>query len=227
MDCRRVLLVGLVGGAAVLGATTSCSGPDPGEVKFSERPNGSVVDTTSGSSSGVVAPDGGSSGSSGTADAGSSSGASGGPATAFTGAAAFNPAGKALGSSQKPGPHPNGGDPAGVDCMTCHIAGGTASGLRWGIAGTVYTTGAGTTPVAGANVRLVDPAGKELANVYSDALGNFWSDTIVGGIPAGSKVGARNATVTKLMSTALGAQDGGCQKGGCHVAGAQGRVYLQ
>jgi hypothetical protein len=226
MDCRGVLLVGLLGGAAVLGATTSCSGPDPGQVTFSERPKGSVVDTTSGSSSGVVGADGGSSGSSGAADGGSSSGASGGPGTAFTGAAAFNPAGKALGTSQKSA-HPNGGNPAGVDCMTCHIAGGAAPGLRWGIAGTVYTSGAGTAPVAGANVRLVDPTGKELANVYSDALGNFWSDTIVGGIPAGSKVGARNATVTKLMSTSLGAQDGGCQKTGCHVAGAQGRVYLQ
>jgi mono/diheme cytochrome c family protein len=224
MDYRGVLLVGILGGAALLGATTSCSGPDPGAVTFIERAKGPGVDTTSGSSSGTIATDGGAS--SGSPEGGSDGGSSSGVATtAFTGAPAFDPAGAAVGTSQN-GAHPNGGNPAGVDCMSCHGAGGGAS-AKWGIAGTVYNSAAGTTPVAKANIRVVDAAGKELANVYSDALGNFWADSINGGLPGGAKVGARNATVTKLMGTALTTQDSGCQKAGCHVAGAQGRVYLQ
>jgi hypothetical protein len=110
--------------------------------------------------------------------------------------------------------------------MDCHSATGGAN-AKWGIAGTVYNSQAGTAPVAGAEVRVVDAKGTELALIYSDALGNFWADTIVGGLPGGAVVGVRNATVTKLMGTPLTTQDSGCQKAGCHVAGSQGRVYLQ
>lgn len=225
MNYRSVLLMGLLGGAGVVGSTSSCSGPDPGQITYSERPKGTTGDLTSGGTSGtsgVTPTDGGSSG----AETGTEGGTSGLPVTAFTGAAPFDPAGASVGSSNVPASHPNGGNPAGVNCMTCHGPAGPAN-AKWGIAGTVYTTAAGATPLAKANLRIVDAKGKELASVYSDPLGNFWADTIVGGIPAGSFVGVRNATVTKLMTTALAAKDSGCQQAACHVAGAQGRVFLQ
>ncbi|CAN5923877.1 hypothetical protein BH11MYX4_BH11MYX4_31110 [soil metagenome] len=224
MDYRGVLALTMLGAAAVAGASTSsCSAADPSTVNFSERPRGQTGDLTSG---GVNPTDGGgsSSGEAGT-EAGTDGGSSGLPLTAFTGAKAFNAAGAPVGDSQN-GAHPNGGNPAGVNCMDCHSAAGGAN-AKWGIAGTIYTSAAGTTPLKGAEVRVVDAAGKELALVYSDDKGNFWADTIVGGVPGGAKVGARNATVTKLMSTALTTQDASCQKAGCHVAGSQGRVYLQ
>ncbi|HSO35249.1 MAG TPA: hypothetical protein VLT33_22125 [Labilithrix sp.] len=198
-------------------------------MNFSERPKGQTGDLTSG---GVNPTDGGgsSSGEGGT-EAGTDGGSSGQPVTAFTGAKAFNAAGATVGDALNAGHNFAGNtpptNPAGQNCIDCHKAGGSAAGAIWGIAGTIYTSAAGTTPIKGAEVRVVDAAGKELALVYSDANGNFWSDTIVGGVPGGAKVGARNATVTKLMSTALTTQDAGCQKGGCHVAGSQGRVYLQ
>lgn len=228
MDYRSVLLVGMLSGAALVGSATSCSGPDPGQVTFSERPRGSTGDLTSGGTSGAPTDGGGSS--SGDAEAGTDGGSSGLPVTAFTNAPAFNPAGAAVGTSQN-GSHPNGGNPAGVNCMDCHGAAGPANS-KWGIAGTLYTTAAGTAVhAAKAEVRIVDSKGTELAKVYSDPLGNFWSDTIVGGIPGGSKVGVRNAAGMKLMGLALGSTDSGCngQKAGCHVVGAatQGRVFLQ
>ena len=68
MDYRGVLVVGIVCGAGLLGATGACSGPDPGEVTFSERARGATGELTSG----------GPSGSSG--EAGGTTATSGGPA---------------------------------------------------------------------------------------------------------------------------------------------------
>jgi len=223
MDYRGVLATTmLLGATALAGVTASCSAADPSTVNFSERPKGQTGDLTSGG----PAPDGG-----GAVDGGSSSGGDAGtdgsavPITAFDPKKAYNAAGAPVGDSQNAA-HPNAGNPAGVNCMDCHSAAGGAN-AKWGIAGTVYNSSAGTAPVAKAEVRVVDATGKELALVYSDDKGNFWADTIVGGIPAGSKVGVRNATVTKLMGTVLAAKDSGCQQAGCHVAGSQGRVFLQ
>ena len=207
--------IGVVGGAA-LAAMTACSAPDPWQVTFAERAK-SQSDLTSGAPTRPVGDGGGSS----AGEAGT-----GATITAFTGAAAFNAAGTAVGDSLRPGDHPNAGNPAGVDCMDCHSAAGGAT-AKFAFAGTVYTSAAGTAPIKGAEVRLVDATGKELALIYSDAHGNFWSD--IAGVPGGSHIGARNAKTKKEMATALGATDTGCQKAGCHVTGtgAQGRVYLQ
>ncbi len=215
MEYRGVLA--WVGGIALAGTTTFCSAADPGTLNFTERPRGPAgdlagpgVDQGPGSDAGI-APDS-------TADAAE-------PVTAFTGAPAYM-AGTAKGSSLKTGSHPNGtpaGNPAGLDCKTCHVAGGTAGDKVWGISGTVYNTVSGNAPVPQAEVRLVDATGKELAKVYSDALGNFWSNAIT--VPAGAKVGVRNATATKVMVAPLTTQDGGCQKAGCHAAPQ--RIFLQ
>lgn len=226
MDHRGVLASTMLLGATVLAAAlAACSAADPSTVNFSERPRGQTGDLAGG---GPTSTDGGPTGSSGasgspSAEAGTDGG--GGIIATFDPTKAYNAAGAPVGNSQNAA-HPNGGNPAGSVCMDCHGAAGGAN-AKWGIAGTVYTTAAGTTPVAKAEVRVVDGAGKELSLVYSDDKGNFWADTIVGGLPNGSKVGVRNATVTKLMSTALAPKDAGCQQALCHVAGSQGRVFLQ
>jgi hypothetical protein len=217
MDYRGLVLVVALVGSCTLGLTVSCTAPDPGEITFSERPKSGISsgDPVGTSSSGDV--DGGGSSSGGT-DGGSSSG---GPVTAFSGAPAYA-AGAANGSSNN-GNHPTGN--VGINCQDCHKNGGTAP--AWGIAGTVYAAATGAAIVAQAEVRLVGPTGTELSKVYTDALGNFWSDPIPGGIPAGSKIGVRNGTATKLMATALaGDNDGACHRAGCHAAGAQGHVFL-
>jgi hypothetical protein len=216
MDYRALVLVVAVAGSCTLGLTVSCYAPDPGEITFSERPKSGISsgDPVGTSSSGG---DGGGTSSSG----GDGGGSSGAPLTAFSGAPAYA-AGAANGNSNN-GSHATGN--VGTNCQDCHKNGGT--GPAWGIAGTIYAAPTGAVIVAQAEVRLVGPTGTELAKVYTDALGNFWSDPIAGGIPAGSKIGVRNGTLTKLMSTALaGDNDGACQRAGCHAAGAQGHMFL-
>src|SRR4051812_17297374 len=66
MDYRGVLLVGLLSGAAIASATTSCSGPDPGLIVFSERPK--TTEQTSGGN--PVPTEGGLPTDSGTTDSG-------------------------------------------------------------------------------------------------------------------------------------------------------------
>jgi len=225
MDHRGVLASTMLLGATVLACVmASCSAADPSTVNFGERPRGQTGDLAGG---GPASTDGGPTGSSGSPRAEAGTDGGGATITVFDPAKAYNAAGLAVGTSLNVAKHPNQGNPAGVNCMDCHGEAAVAPTPKWGIAGTVYTTAAGTAVVAKAEVRVVDGAGKELALVYSDEKGNFWSDTIVGGLPPGSKVGVRNATVTKLMSTALAPKDSGCQQSLCHVAGSQGRVFLQ
>ena len=231
MDFRNVVLVGLLSGAALLSATSSCSSADPQTINFSERPRGPGEQASGGP---VVTADGGGGGEAGPAEAGVDSGASGGAITAFTGAKVFNPAGQPVGDTAGAGAGHNFAgntpvtNPAGQNCMTCHNDGGGAN-AKWGVAGTVYSTAAGATPVKGAEVRIVDAKGAELALVYTDLDGNFWSDTIVGGLPGGALAGVRNAAGKMQMSAALTTQDAGCaSKTGCHVQGATpGRIYIK
>lgn len=216
MDCRGFALLAAVVGASALGGLVSCSGGDPASLTFRERGHQDSDLTGSG--------DKGSS-SGGDASGGGAGGAvvDGGSVHAFSTAAAY--AATSPTDNSQNASHSNGGNPAGQNCMDCHVTGG--AGPAWGIAGTVYTTTQGTVPVAQAEVRLVDAKGQELARTYSDDKGNFWSTSILGGIPKGAMIGVRTATSTKLMTAALGAQDGGCQKAGCHVQGGQGRISLQ
>lgn len=216
MEYRGLLLIVACAAASTLGLTLSCNAPDPGEITFSERQSSTPAPPSGSSSSGN---DGGGSSS------GDGGGSSGGPVTAFSNAPAY--------AAPQPGassanPNHLDGNP-GVNCMDCHKAGGTAANEPWGIAGTIYAAPTGAAIVAQAEVRLVDSTGKQLASVYTDPVGNFWSDPITGGIPAGSKVGVRNGTSTKLMGTPLnGDLDGACQRAGCHAtgAGAQGKMFL-
>lgn len=216
MDCRGVLMAVAALGAGLLALATSCSAPDPGEITFKERPK-IAGDPTSGGT--APAPTGVSSSSGGT-DGGAADAA---PVHAFSGAPAYVAADPAGNTTIAP-VHP-GGNPGGQNCQTCHTQGGSAPAFA--MAGTVLSAPTGGSPVAKAEVRMVDPAGTQLASVHTDANGNFWIAAIPNGIPAGAKVGVRNGSAQKLMSTALAAPgDGSCLKGGCHVTGAQGQIFL-
>ncbi len=214
MNYRGVMLVARVAAGALLGAVISCSAPDPGQVTYRDREGSGAVPAPTATATGTSTP-------------GTDSGSGAGTATgAFVGAAPFV-AGTASGS--KNGNHafagaPDPQNPAGEDCTksTCH---GGATGSIWGFAGTVYTDGAGATPVAGAQVRVVDAAGVQVGEmVYTDALGNFWTSAPAPPLPAGAKVGVRNATKSLTMSASAAT---GCQAVGCHVAtGGAGRIFL-
>ena len=94
---------------------------------------------------------------------------------------------------------------AGQNCMGgCHNHGFTFAGT--------LTDGNGN-PVAGAEVRLVDANGTGIS-VHTGSNGNFHSSTP---FVAPAHVGARNATNTSLMVTALTSANGGCN--GCHKTG--------
>ena len=224
MDYRGVLLAGILSGVAVVSATTSCSGPDPGQITFSERPRGSSGETTSGGPGGPAADGGGGGGGPGSSsgDAGGSGG--GDPVfgtTVFTAGSA--PAtGPAKGKSAHSSLGAN-NDPSGYDCIVagCHL-----DTRPFSFGGTLYTDAAGAARVAGAEIRVTGPDGKLVGTTYSDADGNFWLPGAA--LPAGSHTGVRNATKVLDMNGAVGGARVGCQKAGCHVTGAgPGRVYLQ
>ena len=154
MDYRGVLLVGLVGGAAIFGATTSCSAPDPGQITFSERPRGSGGELTSGGTT-SGGTDGGSSGttSGGTDGGGTDGGSSGAAADPVFGTTAFAAGSTGQGAPAKAANPAHNGDSSGKDCMVagCHLN-------QWGFGGTLYTDAAGTARVAGVDVSA-DPHG--------------------------------------------------------------------
>jgi hypothetical protein len=94
---------------------------------------------------------------------------------------------------------------AGQNCMGgCHDHGFTFAGT--------LTDGNGN-GVAGAEVRLVD-ANNVAISVHTGSNGNFHSST---SFTAPAHVGARDATNTAIMITALAASNGGCN--GCHATG--------
>lgn len=216
MDYRGVLLVGVLCGAAILGATSACSGPDPGQVTFIERPRGPAGDLSSGGpgapvEGGIPEVEGGVEG--------------GGPSDPVFGTSAFAP-----GAPGRDGPAKGnanhaaftGSDPAGQDCIVagCHLQG-------WAFGGTLYNDAAGTARVPNAEIRVTAADGKEFAKTFSDADGNFWID-YVAPIPANSRVGVRTADGKKMnMAGTIAAGQAGCsQAGTCH-GGTAGKVYVK
>ncbi len=224
MDYRGVLLVGLVGGAAIFGATTSCSAPDPGQITFSERPRGSGGELTSGGTT-SGGTDGGSSGttSGGTDGGGTDGGSSGAAADPVFGTTAFAAGSTGQGAPAKAANPAHNGDSSGKDCMVagCHLN-------QWGFGGTLYTDAAGTARVAGAEVRISRPDGTVFQSTFSDVDGNFWIQGLGMPIPANSRVGVRTAAGLKMnMAGAIGAGQAGCnQAGTCHGATA-GKVFIK
>jgi len=215
MDYRGVLLVAVVGGSALLGGTTSCSGPDPSSITFGEPRTAPV-----GTSSGVATDAGGSS--SGDGGGSSGDGGSSGTVDPVFGTSTFAAGTPGRGAPAKAANMMHGGDASGKDCIVagCHQGG-------WAFGGTLYTDAAGTARVAGAEIRVTDSTGKEYAKTYSDVDGNFWIDALATPIPAGSRVGVRTATLKMNMAGTIGAGQAGCsQAGTCH-GGTAGKVYLK
>jgi hypothetical protein len=155
------------------------------------------------------------------ADAGAKDAGTVVPPTAFTGASAYV---ATTGPSTLKGAHPNGGNPAKVDCLSsgCHGAGG--AGPRFAAGGTVFTSAAATTPAAQVEVRLRDGAGKAVS-AYSDANGNFFvraADAAALVFPV--QVGARNGATTRAMSATIAS--GACNSAACHGNAATGFIHV-
>ena len=219
MDYRGVLLLCALSSAAVLGLTNACSGPDPGQITFIERPRGSNGELTSGGSNGIVT-EAGVTTEGGTTEAGTDGGGSSGdPVFGMTTFAAGTPG---RGAPAKAANAMHAGDASGKECIGCHTG-------DWSFAGTLYSDAAGTARVAGAEIRITGPDGVEYAKTYSDVDGNFWTDTKVGtAIPVNSRVAVRSADKKKTMSTSVATGQAGCNQGGtCHgTGGTAGKVYL-
>jgi hypothetical protein len=223
MDYRGVLLVGMLSGAALVGAATSCSGPNPGEVTFIERPKGSSgeLGTPPIVEGGTVATEGGTTTEGGGADGGSS-GMAGDPVfgtTAFAAGSAGPPIRVAKAANAA-----HNGDASGKDCIVagCHL-----DARPWAFGGTLYTDAAGTARTANAEIRITGPDGKVYASTYSDVDGNFWFETSDPKVPAGSRVGVRTAGKVMDMGGVVGGMQVGCQSPACHGGGNPGKVYVK
>lgn len=223
MDYRGVLLVGMLSASALVGAATSCSGPDPGQVTFIERPKGSSGELTSGGQPTVEAgatTEGGMGGEAGAE--GGSSGMAGDPVfgtSAFAAGSAGPPIRVAKAANAA-----HGGDASGKDCIVagCHL-----DTRPWAFGGTLYTDAAGTARTANAEIRITGPDGKVYASTYSDVDGNFWFETGTPTVPAGSRVGVRTAGAMMDMGGVVGGAQVGCQSTACHGAGNPGKVYVK
>ena len=227
MDYRGVLLVGMLSAAALVGAATSCSAPDPGQVTFIERPRGSGGELSSGgTSNGGV--EGGVEGGP-VNEAGTDGGSSGTAADPVFGTTTFMLGAPGQGAPAKAANPAHGGDSSGKNCIVtgCHLD-------QWGFGGTLYTDAAGTARVKDAEIRISRPDGTEFQKTYSDVDGNFWIAGLGMPIPAGSRVGVRTADGKKMnMAGSIGPGQAGCSQGGtCHgklttPPGTQGLVYVK
>jgi hypothetical protein len=224
MDYRGVLLVGMLSAAALVGAATSCSAPDPGQVTFIERPKGSGGELTSGGTSngGVEAgavTEGGT-----TTEAGAEGGGITGDPVFGTTAFAAGQAGPPVRVAKAANAAHN-GDASGKDCVVagCHL-----DARPWAFGGTLYTDIAGTARTANAEIRVTGPDGKVVASTFSDVDGNFWFESSGDPkIPAGSRVGVRTAGAVMDMGGSIGGAQVGCQSTTCHGAGNPGKVYIK
>lgn len=207
MNLRRVVFPGILAVSAGLGLFSACSAPDPGLVIFSTNPAKIKPD------SGIVT----------LTDA--STGAEGGPSAglnAFAGEAMFI---STSGASTDEAQHKNlfgTTNPAGHDCMTCHLPDATTPFI---FGGTVENPDGGDGGIGGLEVRMLLPNGSPMAT-YTNSEGNFYYLAEIGQpIEAGAIVGVRSAAAAQTMPDLLtGPAQGGCnQAGTCH-GGTQGAI---
>jgi len=223
MDYRGVLLVGMIGAAALVGALAACDAPDPGQVTFIERPKGSSGELTSGGPGGPTV-EAGVMDEGGTVmmEGGSEGGPAGDPVFGTTAFAAGTPSGGPAKGNANHSKFAN-NDPSGQDCVVagCHL-----DARPWAFAGTLYTDATGTARVPAAEIRVTGPDGKLYGSTFSDPDGNFWIELSDPKVPAGSRVGVRTATKQMEMAGAIGGAQVGCQSTACHGAGNPGKVFL-
>lgn len=124
-----------------------------------------------------------------------------------------------------------GGMNPGDNCMQCHQANGSASGLdkRWDFAGTLYDSPNGGNPVYDATITVVDATGATAtAYTYQGENGNFYHLPNWGSAPVTNPL---SITITKGSQTQWmlhTAPNGSCNS--CHTASGQcnapGRIHL-
>jgi len=209
MKLRRVIFPGVLAISAGLGMSSACSAPDPGLVIYSENPAKIKPD------SGITTLADGS--------AGSDSSVSG-PPSAFAGEPAYIQTSGA--STDRPEHMARFGsvNPAGQDCMTCHLPDATTPFVY---GGTIDNPDGGDGGIGSVEVRVLSPAGAAMAT-YSNSEGNFYYLLSIGApIEAGSLSGVRNGTFEQTMPDHLtGETQAGCnQKGTCH-GGTEGAIHL-
>jgi hypothetical protein len=211
MNFRRVIFPGILAISVGVGVSSACSAPDPGLVIFSENPDKIKPD------SGVIGlTDGG----------GTDDGSTAPPPSAFDGEPAYI---QTSGASTDEQGHKNAfgtTNPAGHDCMTCHLPDATTPFI---FGGTVFPPDSGSDAgAANVEIRVYDSVSGTAMATYSNSEGNFYYLASIGKpIPAGSLSGARNATTTQTMADHLtGPTQGGCNQGGTCHGGTQGTIHL-
>ncbi len=197
-------------GALALSGLSCAVAPDPGEFTVVPRDSGSNVVI---GADGAVIVDPAAEGGTGTPDSGSTPD----PIFGFTTYAAGAAATTASAITNHAAGGPTTAAPRGQDCMTCHAT----NGKKFLFAGTIYKNAAGTEfQGAGIEVRVINNMGNQIgSSAYTDKDGNFWLAQGALTIPAGSKVGVRNATSVKDMNATIGA--GGtvaCSSAACHAS---------
>ena len=111
----------------------------------------------------------------------------------------------------------------GQPCVLCHSEGGTASGKKFAIAGTIYDTKAAARGAENVKVVFVDSAGSE-RQAFTNAAGNFfireseWPD-----LTFPFKTGVARGNLTTNMSTTVN-REGSCNF--CHVPGGDPRESI-
>ncbi len=111
---------------------------------------------------------------------------------------------------------------AGASCMqpTCHGSAG-AEGPPFFIAGTVFVDPSASTPAPGVEVRIMDSNGNA-TSTYTGPTGTFYisSSAVAAGFAFPAAVGARNATVSRLMMGHIASSaQGSCTQSACHLTG--------
>jgi hypothetical protein len=208
MTLRRVIFPGILAISAGLGVSSACSAPDPGLVIFSTNPAKIKPD------SGLIT----------ISDGGGGEGGTGAPPSAFDGEPAYV---KTTGGPTDETGHKNNFgnlNPAGHDCMTCHLPDATTP-FRFG--GTIFPPDSGSDAgAAQIEVRVKNPDGTTMAT-FTNSEGNFYYFGTIGSpIQAGAIVGTRNDTLVQEMPDHLTVTSGGCnQTGTCH-GGTEGTIHL-
>jgi hypothetical protein len=207
MNFRRVIFPGILVFSAGLGLFSACSAPDPGLLIFSTNP--AKIQPDSGIT--VLSDGGGGDGGGGTP-----------PPSAFAGEPKYISTNGADTDEQA---HKNlfgTPNPAGHDCMTCHLPDATTPFI---FGGTVENPDGGDGGIGFLEVRVLQPNGTAMST-YTNSEGNFYYLAEIGQpIEAGALVGVRSATAEQTMPNMLtGPSQGGCNQGGTCHGGTQGAI---
>jgi hypothetical protein len=111
-----------------------------------------------------------------------------------------------------------------TDCLSCHVTGNPAAPPFLAAGYVARTLGPDGGGAAGVEVRVYAGGGVNAAgySTYTDTNGYFWINPPVTTTSGPYTAGARNATLTQIMTAAASLD---CQTAGCH-AGAQGSILM-